>query len=122
MTALNADGKHEKPAVTNNSYDVLKFIALIFLPALGSAYYASSEIWGLPAGAEVVGTVTIVDGLLGLVVKYLSTKYENSDAKFDGDLVLDPAANAMHVEVEDRQQLESLQNKTEVTFKVKRPG
>ena len=32
----------------NKTYDVLKWIALYLLPALGTLYFALSGIWGLP--------------------------------------------------------------------------
>lgn len=121
MTLTN-DGRHEKAVVANSSYDFLKFVALILLPAIGSAYYAAAQIWHLPYGAEVVGTVTIVDGLLGLFVNYLSGKYKDSDEKYDGELIVDRSTNAMHVELENNDQLNALRTKAEVTFKVKPPA
>ena len=32
--------------LSNKAYDVLKFIAQIVLPALGTLYFALSKIWG----------------------------------------------------------------------------
>ena len=42
--------------MSNNLYDVLKWIAQIALPALATLYFALAEIWGFPYAAEVVGT------------------------------------------------------------------
>ena len=36
-------------------YGILKWIALIFLPALGTLYFALAKIWGFPYAAEIVG-------------------------------------------------------------------
>lgn len=44
--------------LSNEAYDVLKFIAQIALPAAGTLYFALAGIWNLPYGEQVVGTVT----------------------------------------------------------------
>lgn len=54
--------------LTNKAYDVLKWIALYFLPALGTLYFALSQIWGLPYGEQIVGTITAIDAFLGAVL------------------------------------------------------
>lgn len=61
--------------MSNNTYDVLKYIAQIVLPALGTLYFALSQIWGLPYGEQIVGTITAVDAFLGAVLKINSDKY-----------------------------------------------
>ena len=65
--------------MTNKTYDVLKFIAQIILPAAGTLYFALANIWGLPLGEEVVGTITAVDAFLGAVLG-ISTAQYNKDA------------------------------------------
>ena len=59
----------------NKVYDVLKYIAQIALPALGTLYFALSGIWGFPYGEQVVGTITAVDTFLGVVLKVSSNNY-----------------------------------------------
>lgn len=54
--------------MTNKIYDILKFIAQIVLPALGTLYFALAAIWGFPYGEQVVGTITAVDAFLGAVL------------------------------------------------------
>ena len=62
--------------LSNDTYDVLKWIALIFLPALGTFYFALSKIWGLPFGEEVVGTITALDCFLGALLGISNEKYK----------------------------------------------
>lgn len=57
-------------------YDILKWIALIFLPALGTLYFALASIWGLPYGQEIVGTITAVDTFLGALLGISSVQYK----------------------------------------------
>lgn len=61
--------------MSNKVYDILKYIALIVLPALGTLYFALAKIWGFPYGEEIVGTITAVDTFLGALLKLSSDKY-----------------------------------------------
>ena len=61
--------------MSNKVYDVLKYIAQIVLPALGTLYFALSKIWQFPYGAEIVGTITAVDAFLGALLKISTDQY-----------------------------------------------
>lgn len=61
--------------MTNKTYDILKWIALILLPALATFYAAIAAVWGLPYTEQVVGTITAVDTLLGTLLKISADKY-----------------------------------------------
>lgn len=56
-------------------YKVLKYIAQIALPALGAFYFALSQIWGLPYGEQIVGTISAVDTLLGVLLGISTYNY-----------------------------------------------
>lgn len=56
-------------------YDILKWIAQIALPALGTLYFALAATWGLPYGEQVVGTITAIDTFLGALLGISSAKY-----------------------------------------------
>lgn len=60
----------------NKTYDVLKWVAQIFLPALGTLYFALSKIWGLPFGEEIVGTIVALDTFLGALLGISTEKYK----------------------------------------------
>lgn len=62
----------------NKTYDVLKYIAQIGLPALATLYFALSAIWGLPYGQEVEGTIIAIDTCLGVLLG-ISTSYYNAE-------------------------------------------
>lgn len=61
--------------MSNRTYDALKIVAQIVLPALGTLYFALAGIWGLPYGEQIVGTITAVDTFLGAVLKISSDRY-----------------------------------------------
>lgn len=62
--------------MSNKAYDILKWIAQILLPALGTLYFALSQIWGLPYGEEIVGTIVAVDTFLGALLGISTEKYK----------------------------------------------
>lgn len=61
--------------LSNKTYDVLKWVAQIVLPALGTLYFALASIWGFPYGEQVVGTITAVDAFLGAVLGLSNSNY-----------------------------------------------
>lgn len=61
--------------LSNKAYDILKWIALYLLPALGTLYFALSQIWGFPYGEEIVGTVTAIDTFLGVILGISTANY-----------------------------------------------
>ena len=61
--------------LSNRTYDILKWTAQYLLPALGTLYFSVSQIWGLPYGEEIVGTITAVDTFLGVLLGLSSAEY-----------------------------------------------
>lgn len=70
--------------LSNGTYDVLKWIAQIFLPALGTLYFALASIWGLPYGEQIVGTITAVDAFLGALLQISTDAYNKDKNKING--------------------------------------
>lgn len=64
--------------LSNKAYDILKWIALYFLPALGTLYFALASIWGFPFGEEVVGTITALDTFLGVILGISTAQYNKT--------------------------------------------
>ena len=67
----------------NRQYDILKWIAQILLPAIGTLYFALSKIWGLPFATEIVGTISAVDVFLGALLG-ISTANYNKEIEENG--------------------------------------
>lgn len=61
--------------MSNKTYDILKYIAQVVLPALGTLYFALASIWGFPYGEQIVGTISAVDAFLGVILKISSDNY-----------------------------------------------
>ena len=71
--------QEKNPILKNQHYDIIKWIALIFLPALGTAYFGIAQIWGLPYAEEVVGTIVIIEVFAGALLQVSSKQYEDAE-------------------------------------------
>lgn len=60
----------------DTTYDILRYIADLVLPALGTLYFALSGIWGFPYGEQIVGTITAVVAFLDVVLKVKKSNYD----------------------------------------------
>lgn len=70
--------------MSDKLYNVLKYIALIALPAVGTLYAALSGIWGFPYGEQVVGTITAVDTFMGVLLGISTASYNKKNATSTG--------------------------------------
>lgn len=67
----------------NSVYDALKYVAQILIPAVATLYFSVSQIWGLPYGEQIVGTLTAVDAFLGVCLGISSDNYHKSIGNSD---------------------------------------
>ena len=61
--------------MSNKVYNILKWIAMIVLPACATLYLGLSNVWGLPYGEEVSTTITLVNTFLGTVLMISTNQY-----------------------------------------------
>ena len=59
-------------------YDVLKWLTIVALPALGTAYAALAPVWSWPLADEVAKTVTAVCALLGVLLGISTAEYNKN--------------------------------------------
>lgn len=59
-----------------NVYELLKWVSLFFLPAVGTLYFTLAKLWGWMYGPELLGTIASITAFLGLVLG-ISTKKHN---------------------------------------------
>ncbi len=64
--------------MSNKTYDILKYICQIVLPAIGTLYFALAQIWGFPYAEQIVGTITALDTFLGAILMISSASYNKS--------------------------------------------
>lgn len=68
-----------KTILTDKTYDILKWVALVLLPALGTLYFALAGIWGFPYGEQIVGTITAIDTFLGVILGISTVQYNKKE-------------------------------------------
>lgn len=61
--------------LSNEHYDILKWIAQILLPAIGTLYYGLAGIWNLPYAQEIVGSLTVIDTFIGVLLGISTSNY-----------------------------------------------
>ena len=61
-------------------YDVLKWIAQLFLPAVGTLYAALAGIWGFPYGEQIMSTILAIDTFLGAILGISNANYKKTIA------------------------------------------
>ena len=64
--------------IPDKVYDILKWIALVALPAIATFYGVLATIWGLPYGDQIVPTITAVDTLIGALLGVSTYSYNKT--------------------------------------------
>lgn len=69
----------------NTVYDVLKWIALVVLPAVATLYGALAPTWGWPYAEQIVYTITAVDTFLGALLGISNLSYKIKEGEQNGE-------------------------------------
>lgn len=68
--------------MSNKTYDALKFIAQVVLPAVGTLYLTLGSIWTgvieLPYPEQISATIMAVDTFLGVLLGISSANYNKA--------------------------------------------
>lgn len=106
----------------DRAYKLVDALAVLILPGLGTAYFALAQIWGLPAAAKVVGTITVIDTFLGVLLKAAQNSYDKSDSNYDGQMVISEMNDKKVYQLDLEGDPEDMDSKKKVTFRVKTPA
>lgn len=118
MENENGQSATAAPFLNKTMYDRLKFLAMTVLPGVGSLYFGLAQIWNLPNGEKVVGTITVVDLFLGLLLGISTAQYNRSEAKYDGDMNVEKTVEGKTVYTLEVKKPEDFEQKKEILFKV----
>lgn len=110
--------------MTNKAYDKLKWVSLVLLPALSVLYVGLGQLWHAPAVEQVVGTIALIDTVLGILLGTSSKKYQalTDSPTVMGDLVViqDYDGTPVTVRVEPNERIPVFQEGKLAAFKVRR--
>lgn len=62
--------------MNNKVYDILKWVAMLFLPALAILIKTVFPIWDIPYGDEISATIVAVNAFLGAILGLSNTVYK----------------------------------------------
>ena len=68
----------------NSTYDLLKYLTIIVLPAIGALYTGLSQIWQLPYAAEIPATITVICTFLGAILCISTAQYNQGEREEEG--------------------------------------
>lgn len=74
--------------LSNKTYDFLKKLVQLILPAIGSLYFGLGEIWNLPASDKVVASTAVLATFFGVLLRLSSKTYTPESDQYDGDVVV----------------------------------
>jgi len=101
---------------TSPVYDVLKRVAQIYLPALGTLYFTLAQIWLLPYPEEVSGTILALDTFLGVLLGISSNTYDKTE-KYGGTLAIEDHEDHSSLHLKDVDPV-ILTTRPDITFKI----
>lgn len=108
--------------LNDTQYSVAKWLTVVVLPAIGTLYFAIAQIWGLPHGEQVLGTILAIEAFLGVVLGVSTNQYNKSDAKYSGDInIIEDATGEKKAIFAFNEHPTELEGKSEATFKVNTP-
>lgn len=107
--------------LSNAAYNKAKWLVVIVMPAVGSLYFALSQLWGFPAPDKVMGTIVCIQAFLGVLLGISSTQYKNSGVRYAGSINIDHQDDKKVFSLELNHQPEHLEKKDEAIFKVNAP-
>ena len=58
-------------------YDILKWVTLIVIPAMSTAYVGLAAVWGFPYAEQVAKTACVVCTLLGALLGISTAEYRS---------------------------------------------
>lgn len=105
--------------LNDKTYNILKHIVQIVLPASGTLYFALSGIWDFPNGEAVVGTIAAVTTFLGAVLGISSSSYYAQERDTQGALTVyqkDDGVDVYSLDLDKHP--EELRDLNRVTFSV----
>lgn len=104
--------------LSDRQHKVLKFVAQILLPAIGTLYFGLAAIWNLPSPEKVIGTITVIDTFLGVLLGLSSNAYAKSETRYAGTIKVTDGVDKKLYSLELNDQPETLEAKSEAIFKI----
>jgi hypothetical protein len=108
--------------ISNNTYDFIKKVVTLGLPAFATFYAALGAAWGdsIPNPEAVVATCAALATFLGVLLAISTNSWNNSETKYDGTLAItgiDVDTGIPDLELRITKDPTTLVDKTTILFK-----
>ena len=67
--------KKKTSFLSNTTFDILKWVCIIGLPAIATLWFTLGKIWGFPYLAEIEATIIAIDTFLGALLGISTIQY-----------------------------------------------
>ena len=69
--------------MSNKVYDILKWVAILFLPALAQLIKGVFALWGIPYGEQIADTIMYLHIFLGAILGISHIQYKKNAESTD---------------------------------------
>lgn len=98
----------------NKVYSILKWVALIALPALATLIVSIGDIWGIPYKSEISLTITAINTFLGVLIGISTASY-----KGEGEITYTPNTDNVNILLNEEDTLEKASKSGVILLSVK---
>lgn len=108
-----------KPWVSNRTYDALKNITQLWLPAFGTLYLTLASLWSLPKADAVAATCLALSAFFGIILRISNNVYASKGLGQVGAIVVtQPTPDSLSYSLELDGDPADLKDMDKVTFRV----
>lgn len=75
--------------INDKVYNIIKWIIVYLLPALGTLYFSVSQLWGIPHAEQILGTISSVTIFLSMLLGISGSSYKKNGSGTDGTMLVD---------------------------------
>lgn len=118
-TIEETNSKSKDYLINNKTYDFLKKLVQIILPAFGTFYLTFGNVWDLPGTKQVSDTIIALCTFIGVLLSISARSYNKSDLKYDGSIEItnrEDGSKLYSLNLNDA--AEKIDEKKNVNFKV----
>jgi hypothetical protein len=87
LSETSIDTANKGILLSGRTYDILKDVNLVGLPALATLYATLALIWHWPFSEQIVGTIAAIVLFMGVILKISSVQYKAKVAALDTEFM-----------------------------------
>lgn len=121
MSQLSPTPTKSRALLSDKTYNILKHVAAIGLPALSALYYTLAQIWNISHPGQIMATIAAVNICIGALLGISTAQYNSSEAKYAGVIEVIETEGKKLFSLNLNSNPEALEQMNEATFKVNTP-